>query len=232
MPNWKNRTEYEFDDRLDRARWAWEFMRRNSEYRADYAESKAAWKAIPRDGHSHIYRGESAERALAADELSRKLGAKWGQRGPIWDPSSDQVPPWFGAFPIEPDADEVDSYYRESEPGGLLEQVPEFVTLTFDARMPIPPQLERAGAIIEARQLQVGTESTVNKGLYIWPTYLRLLDALEAGASTPDIINGIETYLELKDTGKDGARYPANDRISDHKKSALGLRANPLALLR
>ncbi len=35
-PNWKNDTDYNYTKRLDGPGWAWEFLRRNPDYRNDY----------------------------------------------------------------------------------------------------------------------------------------------------------------------------------------------------
>src|SRR5690349_4501121 len=36
VPNWKDQADYAFPESFPDAGWAWEFLRRNDEYRADY----------------------------------------------------------------------------------------------------------------------------------------------------------------------------------------------------
>lgn len=35
-PDWRSPSNYHYLEKLDRAEWAWEFLRRNREYRKDF----------------------------------------------------------------------------------------------------------------------------------------------------------------------------------------------------
>lgn len=225
VPNWKKSADYAFTTKLDRRGWAWEFMRRSPEYRADFAKVAKAWKAVPREGH--LFKGA---KAFDVERLERQLAARWGQGGPFADPSSDRVPPFLRLFPIQPDGEQIDSFYYEPDESGLYVQRPDYATLTFDLRKPLPQQLRRAGSMLKKRQINVVITKPPNKGADLWPLYLRVLDADEAGATTAQVIAAIYEYKQLPNSAADG--YQADDRVFDHRKRAMSLRADPLTLIR
>ena len=231
MAHWKNPTDYEFPDGSTPARWAWEFMRRNPDYRADYAEAAKKLAQCPGNWlHGHGHKGKPAIRMMEALELSRERGFAWGQRDEIADPAQDSVPPFLTVFPIAPNAEQVDLFFYRPMEHAPYVQKPEYATLTFDVRRPLPAQLKRAMELLNSRKKQVDPIKVPHKGSQQWPTYLRLLDADEAGVSTAEIIQAIEAYKCLSNEAADG--YTASDRVSDHRKRARELLADPLSLIR
>ena len=55
MLDWTNPKDYEFAEKLDRSEWAWEFMRRNPLYRAEFAglgSAKAHYNPPKKDGET------------------------------------------------------------------------------------------------------------------------------------------------------------------------------------
>jgi hypothetical protein len=223
MPNWKDPKAYPED--LDRAGWVWEFMRRNGAYRADYAKAAAAWKEVPRSGGLY-----TSGRAYEVDRLARGLGAKWGQLDPIANPDQDEVPRFFLSGPIEPDSEQVQTFYCEHEESGLVLQRPEFATLTFDLRRPLRPQLRRAESMLAIRRKGISVIRPARSSAREWRLYLRVLDAKEAGAKTHQIITEIKAYRILGTSAE--TKYAAHDRVSDHLKRARQLRDNPLSIMR
>jgi hypothetical protein len=217
MPNWKDPKAY--DRKFDRAGWAWEFMRRSPKYRADYELVAQAWKAVPRKGH--LFRGMKASHVEAT---AWQLGAKWGLLGPIVDPSCDRAPSFILHGPIQPDGEQVLSFYCGSDDTDMLVQRPEFATLTFDLRRPLRPQIGRAETVLRRRKKGVKSIRPVRSSEKQWPLYLRVLDAKDARAKTSEIIKSIKAYSILE-------HYAALDRVSDHLKAARKLRDNPLALI-
>jgi hypothetical protein len=226
MADWKNPSDYKFTDKAQRRRWVWEFMRRNPQYRKDYAKSRRAWKRVPRNG----YFFRTGVKLDTAERLSHLLGAKWWQLGEIADPARDKIPAQLVAFPIRLHYSDIDTFYIEAGESGSVLQVPGYVTMTFDVSRPISPQLTRAGVILEKYAAKVEKEHSVNKGRGQWPLYLRVLDALEAGASRHEIINEIVYYKKMKKP-VDG-KYRASTHLSNHIKSAKVLLANPVSLFR
>ena len=49
MPDWRKPEDYEYLKSIDRHEWAWEFLRRNHEYRKAYFAVIALAEAQPRD---------------------------------------------------------------------------------------------------------------------------------------------------------------------------------------
>lgn len=226
MPDWRKSADYAFTSKLDLAGWAWEFMRRNRDYHLDFERFRAAVDGLSKE--SFLHRGEDAYALEDAHRLGTQLGAKWGQGGPIADPARDLPPSFLHVFPLEPDGWQIDAWFQEAGPHGPPMQIARYATLTFDLTRPLKPQLARARHRLSLRQSDFPPEKKP-KGKTYWPTYLRLLDAVAAEADTPQIISGIEAYRHLDNTAATG--YRANDRVSDHKKAALKLLANPLSLL-
>ncbi len=222
MPNWKDPKAYPKD--LDRAGWAWEFMRRNQTYRTDYARVAASWEKVPRIGRLHF-----SGKAYDVDRLARDLGAKWGQLDPIANPDQDGVPRFFLAGPIEPDSEQVQTFYCEHEESGLVLQRPEFATLTFDLRRPLPPQLRRAESLLVIRRKGISVVRPARSSEKQWLLYLRVLDAKEAGAKTSQIIDAIYAYRKLREAIN--RKYAAQDTVADHLKRAQQLRDDPLSLI-
>jgi hypothetical protein len=222
MPDWKNPKHYSVA--LSRARWAWEFMRRNAEYRNDFMQVAQAWKQVPRSGRN--YRGPEA---VDVDQLARDLGLKWKQLGPIADPANDATPLFFVAGPIEPDGEQVQAFYETIDMSDRSEQLREFATLTFDLSRPLPEQLRRAAILLRKRKATVPSIKPARSSVAQWRFYLRVLDAKQAGAGTDEIIAAISAYKALGTTAE--SKYAAQDRVSDHLKRARQLLKNPLSLL-
>ena len=49
MPDWRKAQDYSFCESLTREQWAWEFLRRNPEYRQDYAWFISTWQALEQE---------------------------------------------------------------------------------------------------------------------------------------------------------------------------------------
>jgi len=223
MPDWKSDAEYAFAKKLSRAGWAWEFMRRNPRYRADYGRIANARAHLPRAGH--FFKGG---KAFEIDRLARASGAHWGQLEAIADPANDRVPAFFLHAPVQPNGEQVDAFFCDPDSSGQFEQKPEFATLVFDVRRPLRQQIQRARVLLQCRQEAQPLIKPVRSAPIQWQLYLRVLDAKEAGASSGQVIVTIKAYKHLGN--KADASYAAQDRISDHYKMARSLRDNPLRL--
>ncbi|KAB2314114.1 hypothetical protein F8A87_02505 [Betaproteobacteria bacterium SCN2] len=144
-------------EHLDLGQWAWEFLRRNPAYLADYREFIALWQALETDygapPHRDFHRWKNDPRATrpawdpalstgaacVADEEDRQLiecwmGSKWG----------------FYQFPQDPalPAWQLESPLNWRPPPGLRFDRPALsaseIRLTFDLALPLPAQLEAA----------------------------------------------------------------------------------------
>ncbi|NJL73615.1 MAG: hypothetical protein HC888_19890 [Candidatus Competibacteraceae bacterium] len=64
--DWRTASDYDYTATLDADGWAWEFLRRNQEYRADFEQCRAAERAA----------------SPAATELMEAASQRWGLRFP------------------------------------------------------------------------------------------------------------------------------------------------------
>ena len=167
MPNWENATEYEFTRELTQEGWAWEFLRRNPEYRGDYSRSiemDTLWEAEgSRFNNEHAmfdperFQGESilewSSRIITTKNVtpmaykpSMYFGNKWHLRSTIQNPNVDSPP----AFKI-PHYPDLLSYHRVEQhfekeifEGEVMtaEQVGNILIVCFDLEQPLTYQIE------------------------------------------------------------------------------------------
>lgn len=211
---------YAYCAALTRDQWAWEFLRRNPDYRRDYAAFIAIWRALeadygvppnrdfskwkqdpraygplPGDGELASPTGELCvvedERVL----LECWMGAKWG----------------FYKFPLDPERaapgpDQL-SWRPPPQSDGAVE-APYRVDIAFDLSLPLPPQLEAAkfrlvSRAAELRRQGYSAPKTVANQRARWTAMLRLLDGAAATdadtAALLDEARGLVTggYREL-----------------------------------
>ncbi len=202
MPDWRNPHDYAFTRHLTAAQWAWEFLRRNPDYRREWAEFIATWRnleaaygkpaqrdiaAWKRDPRAWVPAGECPDSDCRIDGdrvlIECALGARWG----------------FYKFPPDPaDDDPVGGdrlVWREVPldipllgPGETTPPEPRRAALVFDLELPLAPQLEQAKRRlqIERRRRVAGGEVTaprIGDHAETLSLRLRLLDAAAAGAS-------------------------------------------------
>lgn len=233
MPNWKNKIEYDFTTSLDRRGWAWEFLRRNEDYKSDFLAS-----LLPKTYYLPPKTASESEtqwqhRVIEQDLMPEKLAAsvyfarKWGIRGVLCDPNGHSKPEFTVKFPSIPSWDQLPAYFDEFD-GGARELQPGIALVLFDLTAPLTQQFTAAQHML-AQQQDGLSKQTKKSVLNKYGLYLRLLDASAAGATTEEIRVGIEEYSAMPQV-LDG-KSVAKDRISDHRKSAIQLLNNPLSLL-
>ena len=190
---------YAYCAALTRDQWAWEFLRRNPDYRADYRRFITLWRALEADYGTPPQRdftrwkqdpraygplpGEadltapSGELCVGDDDrvlLECWMGAKWGFYKFPLDPERGTPPsPDELSWRPPPPAPPIDEAYR--------------LDISFDLSLPLPPQLEAAkfrlvGRAAELRRQGLAAPMTVATQRTRWATMLRLLD----GAAAPD----------------------------------------------
>lgn len=152
---------YAYCAMLTRDQWAWEFLRRNPEYRADYRQFIAIWRALeaeygappnrdfqrwkqdpraygplPGASDSELSNATVGELCLADDDrvlLECWMGAKWG----------------FHKFPLDPDRaqpptpDELSWRALPAQAANDIEALYR-LDIAFDLSLPLPPQLDAA----------------------------------------------------------------------------------------
>ncbi|MHB0974599.1 MAG: transcriptional regulator domain-containing protein [Thiobacillus sp.] len=214
---------------LTRDQWAWEFLRRNPDYRRDYQAFITIWRALEADYGAPPNRDFSkwkqdpraygplqgeAELATPGSELCTVdddrvllecwMGAKWG----------------FHKFPLDPArtapaADEL-SWRPPPQPATPADDVYR-LDISFDLSLPLPPQLEAAkfrlvSRAAELRRQGFAAPKTVANQRARWTAMLRLLD----GDAAPDagstelldearvlVAGGYRDILRLADGGTD-----------------------------
>ncbi|KAB2318677.1 hypothetical protein F8A86_09900 [Betaproteobacteria bacterium SCN1] len=211
--------------RLTRDQWAWEFLRRNPDYRADYGRFIALWRALEADYGAPPNRDFSrwkqdpraygplpgtdaplaftGERCTLDDDrvlLECWMGAKWG----------------FYKFPLDPacDAPAPDALSWRPPPADRDIDAATRVDIAFDLSLPLPPQLEAAKFKLVSRTADLRRQghavprSVANQRAH-WTALLRQLDGLDSPepallqAARAMVAGGYRDILRLADTATD-----------------------------
>lgn len=198
--DWRRAEDYAFTAELDAAGWAWQFLLRCPGYRTDYQWFSQTWQALESEygapPERDFFRWKQDARAWRPENeiagcgtdicpgegdkvlIECWMGAKWG----------------FRKFPPDPDIAFPDELAWRTQTLILeplsVEAVAslsaEQVALAFDLDLPLAPQLEAAR--LRLAQLRHGlardgmTPLSPSQAAPRWTGWLRLLDALEAGA--------------------------------------------------
>ena len=191
---------YDYCATLTRDQWAWEFLRRNPDYQADYRQFIALWHALEADygtpPQRDFQRWKQDPRAYGplpgADELDNPTGELC-----VVDGDRVLLECWMGAkwgfykFPIDPERstppcpDKLS--WRPPPQSDMSIEAPYRHDIAFDLSLPLPPQLEAAkfrllSRAAELRRQGLAVPKTVANQCARWTTMLRLLD----GAATLD----------------------------------------------
>ncbi len=226
-PDWRKVGDYEFTSELDRAGWAWEFLRRNSEYRAEYKSMmEQRSDRLKKTKFLHEKKDLVQEGPLTFTK-NEELGHRWGMERAV-DPDGEEVPRFRPVYPIRLDWDEVRGFYECSEPEAPITVVEPYSILVFDLDSDIDAQLKIARESLFRQSGNSESKALRRRKRLEWTTYLRLLDA-GPKTKTPDIIKCIKTYQKYSNDVFDN--YAATDKVSDHKKSAQALCDDPLSIL-
>lgn len=219
-PDWRRATDYSFTRHLGGAQWAWEFLRRNPDYRREWQEFRVVWQdleavygrppnrdfcAWKQDPRAWVRVSDETAGDCRVDEdkvlIECAFGARWG----------------FHKFPPDPaDNDPVGENrltWRETEgcleplgPGdaGRLGVDPALVAVGFDLRRDLRGQLEQAKRLLQTeqrRRIRAGeiVRLTVAGSAAHWQLLLRVLDAVDAGAGFEEMrrMLGIEAPRDL-----------------------------------
>jgi len=205
--NWRRPEDYHYTAQLEAGQWAWEFLRRNSEYQQDWRWFHDCWQILEsrygkppeRDfqrwkNDPLAYRKMDDANGECQLEQVRVLiecwmGSKWG----------------FYKFPLHPATEQPcigeQLSWREVETSARVVQDPGspyldgqagHIALGFDLDMPLRSQFETAKSFLQMRQARLRREGmltlqTVSSNRERWTLMLRLLDAVQAGEHADDI---------------------------------------------
>ena len=190
--------------KLTRDQWAWEFLRRNPAYQADYRQFIALWHALETDygapPHRDYPRWKLDPRAYGPLPGNDALGQPTGE---LCIAENDRVllECWMGAkwgfykFPIDPQRPVPpgpDELAWRPPPASTAPPDPAYrLDISFDLSLPLPPQLDAAkfrlvSRATELRRNGLTAPKTVANQRARWVQMLRRLDAQSAGDSVVD----------------------------------------------
>jgi len=183
---------------LTRDQWAWEFLRRNPDYQADFRRFIALWQALEADygapPNRDFQRWKRDPRAYGPLPGEAELAAPSGELC-VGDDDRVLLECWMGAkwgfykFPLDPGCSAPpapdDLSWRPPPPPPAL-PVDECyrLDLSFDLSLSLPPQLEAAkfrlvSRAAELRRSGLAAPMTVANQRARWIRMLRLLDTGE-----------------------------------------------------
>ena len=191
--NWMDKETYPGPDSLNDTFWRWEFLRRRSDYRADWA--KYFPKTYEYDlacSKDPAYPARYKKPVFSPDHPAFKARMpnsleKYHLSGL---PNPAIAKPWMLSFDSE-----YGRIYFGQGPDWMAggEEVslclPEWkVAVVFDLKRPLNAQLEKVKRDLQEWQShQVGRKLERRKCRDEWPLYLRVLDAVELGVSPAEI---------------------------------------------
>ena len=201
--DWTRPQDYAFTADLDGAQWAWEFLRRNPRYRAEWQAFSETWQALEArygrppnrdfcawrlDPRAWVHAADCPQGDCRVDEdkvlIECALGARWGfykfPPDPVDDdPVGDGRLTWREFIQEVPEIGAEDAQWLGSDPAR--------VALGFDLSLPLRDQLETAKRRLQGLQ-RLRQRSGVLAPLSLraqgaaLSAGLRLLDAEASGA--------------------------------------------------
>jgi Uncharacterized conserved protein (DUF2285)/Family of unknown function (DUF6499) len=172
VPDWRDPTQYPRDRSL--RQWAWEFLRRNPEYRAFWREHIEPFydptfqfqDVVGVVGPAH---GVPANKQA---KLVRHFGLETFPPSP-----NDDYPPLFTGTGLR--------YTAEREARLLL--YPGQIAVIFDLTRPIKRQMAAARRVFDEEKKQGKIPGTHRNRIDQFALYLRVLDGVDAGATPTEI---------------------------------------------
>jgi transcriptional regulator len=186
MPDWRNPDDYRFPPNFPVHRWAWEFLRRNPDYRKDWSTVLSRFRSKTGEFQEHkdwIERLRRGEHLVLTDEIGTdnpddplfnlpvEEAEKWGLRVLV-NPFTD-YPADLGFHPGG-----IMRVMREGE--SLKSRGPAYPIVVFDLQYQLKPQFEAFAPRLEHLRKSLGIKLKQPKPKHhraLWPRYLRLLDA-------------------------------------------------------
>lgn len=230
--NWKKESDYGFTKELTKKQWAWEFLRRNTEYQDKYQEFISKPKAHPLKNKTFF---NLQEKLKPYTYLSRKYANEWSLKY-MYDPNKDfsqgvRFKSPSGLPTIITTQDDIEQYFEvetiydpEDRPAGdVIKTKNDIGLVAFDLRMPIGPQVNLCNKKLTKRKKYMAKYGHIKSKKIkthpeLWVRHLRVLDALLSGASSSDIAHGVKYYDKLKDEDGHNAASQANDLIKAAKR--------------
>jgi hypothetical protein len=216
LPDWQSAEGYPPGDAPITV-WAWEFLRRSPAYRTFWAQDCAPY----------------LEEIVTLGISSRMTVLGRNADGKRW-PHLDKLRSLFGVdvpnAPHEPHpsiflAEWIRSVSyderRQKEYGAQgIHLAENEIAYIFDLSRPLKPQFERALKVAEELQADLGVPPDFRKRVEKYVTYLRILDALDAGEKPQDIADHLYPLVS-SDLGRGDRRI---ETFRDHRDAAEKMR--------
>jgi hypothetical protein len=198
MPNWRKADDYAFaEQHFSPHDWAWEFLRRNEDYRTAWEELQNATDQL----EQHPEAPGVAARVNKARKRSGEFGLldfrdpKWSARVASTDPFTPS-PNWLGAVGVIVLVDQILDGF---EPGlGTWPGYPQSIALSFSFSMPIEPQIMLASRLLREYSRRAYDEAGIRPpkpkirfNPARFTLYLRVLDARQDGEKTVEIARAL-----------------------------------------
>jgi hypothetical protein len=227
MPDWKSAEDYAFTTALTPEGWAWEFLRRNADYSADFASIQSKDKKALRKARKEL--GKGARLLFTA---KRYVAMKWRIDGEARDLVNDTPPEFQVELPDMPTLSEVMKYFEPPDEVGHASRRAGFAVLVFNLKGDPHMQLFTAWRMLEKLRKDervASRKKNLKPGQF--KVYLRLLDATAANASTLDIIKYIGHYKAVAKKTNAEWGWEAQNRVNRDIKKAKALVAEPWRIL-
>jgi hypothetical protein len=204
LPDWRDSSAYPAAS-APLCQWAWQFLRRNPEYQAD-------WESFVRPHYDPVDRSIDGRSVVPFHTLREKYGVHYPA-----DPALRDTDPMFEAAYI---LRTIEGSIRLL-PGQVWRLREHEVGIILDKRLPRGPQIRAADAYFEEMQRTFdGDVIEVRYHRDKWPNYLRILDAKAAGEKHDVIAAGL--FPQLSNAYDDG--YKGRKQVQNQLKAAQRLR--------
>lgn len=206
MPDWCNPADYHFPHDLPDYYWAWEFLRRNPDYRKDWES------ALSRFLKGTVITRRSRDPDTPDFYLPVAEKEKWSLGWGLVNPNTDR-PSYLSLAISYATVNFVTGNKVQLVPNGLR-----YPWAVFDLELPLKPQVARVLKILQDYQavhmkdLHKVKPRRIKHHPNLWPDYLRLLDADLDGRT----LKQIATALEEEEDGIDEKKVW--DRLKAAKK--------------
>lgn len=212
-PDWRTPSDYAGLRGAAREHWAWEFLRRNPDYRREWGEFWKTWQALEADygrpPHRDFQRWKEDPRAYVSDARCEGLDREEVGLGCAGEGGRLLIECWLGArwgfykFPPDPDVArprvpdellwrEVDLRPEPLDPDRCQgwARNPGRLVLGFDLSVSLRDQLESARVQLARARRELAAKgglATVGGSEAEWIPCLRILDAEHVGAPWPEV---------------------------------------------
>ena len=207
LPDWRKQDDYRFPRNFPAYRWAWEFLRRNPDYRKDWDNALSRLRSRTGEFQEHT---DWKERLLRGENLVLiEEIVTDNPDDPLFNLPVDEAERWGLRVLVNPFTDHpADLGFH---PGGTMRVMregeslksrgPAYPIVVFDLHYQLEPQLKELVPRLEHVRTSLGIklkQAKHKRHRALWPRYLRLLDA-DLDGRTPkqiaDVLAGEEYGL-------------------------------------